>query len=183
MKRRTTLHPFNRAALAKLAWLAAGLMSAQLAWGQISNVPVTESPNGRATTTTDESTQPPAVAAKSAAVNSVGESLGSPAERALRPSSIDPLASRSGLITQTGTGRPVSEGVRVLRLPGKCSPKTNSLDCVAEAGQAPTGANVSSRVRNSVIGEVGAGRAATEGSGTVKRKDTCTPQPGKLTCE
>jgi hypothetical protein len=124
---------------------------------------------------------PAGVAAKNAAVKSVDESQGTPVSRALPER--DPLSVRGGLVTQTGSGRPVSEGSRVLRLPGKCSPKTNSLDCVAEAGQAPTGANVSSRVRNSVIGEVGAGRAATEGSGTVKRKEACTPQAGKLTCE
>ncbi|MDO9002587.1 MAG: hypothetical protein Q7V20_03905 [Aquabacterium sp.] len=124
---------------------------------------------------------PPGVAAKNSAVKTIEQTQGTPATRALKQG--DALNIRGGLITQVGSGQPVSEGSRVLRLPGKCTPKTNSLDCVAEAGQAPTGANVSSRVRNSVIGEVGAGRAATEGSGTVKRKDACTPAPGKLTCE
>jgi len=46
-----------------------------------------------------------------------------------------------------------------------------------------TGAKVSGRGRNGVIGEVGPGRAAREGSGTVKRKEACTPAPGKLTCD
>lgn len=124
---------------------------------------------------------PPGVAAKNSAVKTLDQTQGTPATRSLKQG--DALSIRGGLITHIGSGQPVSEGSRVLRLPGKCTPKTNSLDCVAEAGQAPTGANVSSRVRNSVIGEVGAGRAATEGGGTVKREATCTPAPGKLTCD
>jgi hypothetical protein len=128
-----------------------------------------------------EAAMPPGVAAKNSAVKAIDQTQGTPATRSLKQG--DALSIRGGLITHVGSGQPVSEGSRVLRLPGKCTPKTNSLDCVAEAGQAPTGANVSSRVRNSVIGEVGAGRAATEGGGTVKRKDTCTPAPGKLTCD
>lgn len=131
--------------------------------------------------TRSQAATPPGVAAKNSAVTTLDQTQGTPATRSLRQG--DALSIRGGLITHVGSGQPVSEGSRVLRLPGKCTPKTNSLDCVAEAGQAPTGANVSSRVRNSVIGEVGAGRAATEGSGTVKRKDTCTPVPGKLTCD
>ena len=130
---------------------------------------------------TYEAATPPGAAARTNAANTSESVQGTTSSRALKNGGA--LGVRDGLITQVGSGRPVAEGSRVLRLPGKCTPKTNSLDCVNEAGQAPTGANVSSRVRNSVIGEVGAGRAATEGAGTVKRKDTCTPQPGKLTCE
>ena len=131
--------------------------------------------------TKSQAATPPGVAAKNSAVTTIDQTQGTPATRSLKQG--DALSIRGGLITHVGSGQPVSEGSRVLRLPGKCTPKTNSLDCVAEAGQASTGANVSSRVRNSVIGEVGAGRAATEGSGTVKRKDACTPAPGKLTCD
>jgi hypothetical protein len=153
----------------------------QVAWSQASAP--SEGPNIPTQTQTPMPEAPPApgVAAKNTAVKVIEESQGSPVNRAI-PNNVS-TGVRAGLITQVGTGRPVSEGSRVLRSPGKCSPKTGSLDCVAEAGQASNGANVSSRVRNSVIGEVGAGRAATEGSGTVKRKDACTPQPGKLTCE
>lgn len=160
--------------IAQSALMAAIVIASQAAWSQASS-PTQEG------TTTPGAPMPAGVAAKNAAVKSVDESQGAPVTRALPER--DPLSVRGGLVTHVGSGRPVSEGSRVLRLPGKCSPKTNSLDCVAEAGQAPTGANVSSRVRNSVIGEVGAGRAATEGSGTVKRKEACTPQAGKLTCE
>ncbi|MBC7699233.1 hypothetical protein [Aquabacterium sp.] len=128
-----------------------------------------------------EADMPPGVAAKNSAVKTIDQTEGTPVTRSLKQG--DALSIRGGLMTQVGSGQPVTEGSRVLRLPGKCTPKTNSLDCVAEAGQAPTGANVSSRVRNGVIGEVGAGRAATEGGGTVKRKDTCTPAPGKLSCD
>lgn len=162
-------------AIAQSALMATIVVASQTAWSQAS------SPTQEGMTTPPGAPMPAGVAAKNAAVKSVDESLGAPVTRALPER--DPLSVRGGLVTHVGSGRPVSEGSRVLRLPGKCSPKTNSLDCVAEAGQAPTGANVSSRVRNSVIGEVGAGRAATEGSGTVKRKEACTPQAGKLTCE
>lgn len=155
-----------------LAVCCAGLSS--MAWAQ-------ETASAPASGQSSFGMMPPGVAAKNSAVKTIEQTQGTPATRALKQG--DALNIRGGLITQVGSGQPVSEGSRVLRLPGKCTPKTNSLDCVAEAGQAPTGANVSSRVRNSVIGEVGAGRAATEGSGTVKRKDACTPAPGKLTCE
>jgi len=121
---------------------------------------------------------PAGVAARNSAAKAADQSQGTPATRAVKQG--DPLSIRGGLITQVGSGQPVAEGSRVLRLPGKCTPKTGSLDCVAEAGQASTGANVSGKVRNSVIGEVGAGRAATEGSGTVKRKGACQPAPGQL---
>jgi hypothetical protein len=164
--------------LAQSALVLAGMLLSTAVWSQAS-APSGESPQGSSSKL--DAAMPPGVAAKSAAVKAVEESQGTLANRAVRDS--DPLSMRGGLVTQVGTGRPVGEGSRVLRLPGKCSPKTNSLDCVAEAGQAPHGANVSSRVRNSVIGEVGAGRSATEGSGTVKRKEACTPQAGKLTCE
>ena len=93
------------------------------------------------------------------------------------------LGPRPSVVTVSGSGKAAGDGTRVLKAPTACTPKTNSLDCVSEAGQAGQGANVSSRVRNSVIGEVGAGRAATEGAGAAKREGPCTPQAGKLTCE
>ncbi|CAH0355602.1 hypothetical protein [Aquabacterium sp. CECT 9606] len=162
-------------ALAAVALCCAGVSSS--VWAQASS----PTEGGQQPTTQSEALMPPGVAAKNSAVKTLDQTQGTPATRSLKQG--DALSIRGGLITHVGSGQPVSEGSRVLRLPGKCTPKTNSLDCVAEAGQAPTGANVSSRVRNSVIGEVGAGRAATEGSGTVKRKEACTPAPGKLTCD
>ncbi len=131
---------------------------------------------------TPESQTMPAVTGKTAVSTTLNDAKPALTTPVVRPLA-RPLGIRDGLITEVGSGRPVSEGSRILRLPGKCSPKTNSLDCVADAAPTPTGANVSSRVRNSVIGEVGAGRAATEGSGKAKSKATCTPQAGKLTCE
>lgn len=111
-------------------------------------------------------------------------SLGSPANTAVEtPRGRAALGPRPGVVTVSGTGQAAGGGTRVLKAPAACTPKTNSLDCVAEAGQAGQGANVSSRVRNSVIGEVGAGRAATEGAGAAKREGPCTPQAGKLTCD
>ena len=124
----------------------------------------------------------PAVTAKAVVSEALDEAKPDTTTTVIRPQA-RPLGIRDGLITEVGTGRPMAEGSRILRVPGKCSPKTNSLDCVADAGPSPTGANVSSRVRNSVIGEVGVGRAATEGGGKAKTQATCTPQAGKLTCE
>jgi hypothetical protein len=121
---------------------------------------------------------PAAEAARAAA----GSSLNSPANAAgptTRGSAN--LGPRPAVVTVGG--RAAGDGTRVLKAPAACTPKTNSLDCVAETGQAGQGANVSSRVRNSVIGEVGAGRAATEGAGAAKREGPCTPQAGKLTCD
>lgn len=99
---------------------------------------------------------------------------------AVLPGRRAPLAST--VLIEAGTGKAVGEGSRVLKVPGACTPKTNSLDCVADAGPSAQGANVSSRVRNSVIGEVGAGRGATEGGGNLKREGPCTPLPGQLSC-
>lgn len=110
------------------------------------------------------------------AVNSAITTARDPMTRA-----IEPIRS-PGTVTLVGSGNAVSGGVRVLKGPGACKPKTNSLDCADESGQSGGGANVSGRVRGGVIGEVGAGRAATEGKGGAQRKDTCVPVPGKLTC-
>jgi hypothetical protein len=90
---------------------------------------------------------------------------------------------RGGLITEVGSGRAVGEGSRVLTVPGKCTPKAHSLDCVSETAQSSGGADVSGRVRKGVIGEVGAGKATTEGAGKAQGSKTCTPAPGKLTCD
>ncbi|RZL03407.1 MAG: hypothetical protein EOP36_04730 [Rubrivivax sp.] len=164
------------------AVLAAGCaVLASTSWAQTAS-----SPNEGGTGTSPSamktySVTPPGVAARNSAAKAAEQSPGTAATRSVKQG--DPLSIRGGLITQVGSGQPVGEGSRVLKLPGKCTPKTGSLDCVAEAGQASTGANVSGKVRNSVIGEVGAGKAATEGSGTVKRNEACTPAPGKLTCD
>ncbi|RZL08435.1 MAG: hypothetical protein EOP40_13125 [Rubrivivax sp.] len=101
-------------------------------------------------------------------------------KEAVLPGRRAPVA--SSVLVEAGTGAAVGEGSRVLKVPGACTPKTNSLDCVADAGPSAQGANVSSRVRNSVIGEVGAGRGATEGGGNLKREGACTPLPGQLSC-
>ncbi|MFY9476493.1 MAG: hypothetical protein WAQ08_02300 [Aquabacterium sp.] len=120
---------------------------------------------------------PAAEAAKAAA----GSSLNSPGNAVAPTRGSVNLGPRPAVVTVGG--KAAGDGTRVLKAPAACTPKTNSLDCVAETGQAGQGANVSSRVRNSVIGEVGAGRAATEGAGAAKRGGPCTPQAGKLTCD
>jgi hypothetical protein len=120
---------------------------------------------------------PAAEAARAAA----GSSLNSPANAVGPMRGGVQLGPRPAVVTVGG--RAAGDGTRVLKAPAACTPKTNSLDCVAETGQAGQGANVSSRVRNSVIGEVGAGRAATEGAGAARREGPCTPQAGKLTCD
>ncbi|RRS04258.1 hypothetical protein EIP75_10175 [Aquabacterium soli] len=121
---------------------------------------------------------PAAEAARAAAASS----LSSPANAVDTSRGRATLGPRPGLVTVVGADRKAGDSTRALKAPTACTPKTNSLDCVSEAGQAGQGANVSSRVRNSVIGEVGAGRAATEGAGGAKREGPCVPQAGKLTC-
>jgi len=133
--------------------------------------------------TTNDGTDPSAnVSGKSAVTSTLDQARTAPLKEALgqdKPS----LSIKPGLLTEVGTGRPVGEGVRVLSVPPKCSPKHNSLDCATDTNQVGQKENVSNRVRNSVIGEVGAARATTEGSGKAKEQATCTPAPGKLTCE
>jgi hypothetical protein len=82
------------------------------------------------------------------------------------------------VIPDTGT----AEAGRVMRVPAACTPKTNSLDCVQDSTQPGQGANVEGRVRNSVMGEVGTGKATTEGGSGPKREPACTPKPGELNC-
>lgn len=121
-------------------------------------------------------TTPAATAARNTSTSTLTEVQSSAVRRL--------TGTRDGVVNDVGTGRAVGDGSRVLRVPGKCDPKTNSLDCVTDSNAAQSGgANVSNRVRNSVIGEVGSGRSATEGSGKTKGQETCTPAPGKLTCE
>lgn len=111
-------------------------------------------------------------------------SLSSPTTAVVPSRGTTTLGPRPAVVTVSGSGKAAGDGsVRALKAPAACTPKTNSLDCVAETGQAGQGANVSSRVRNSVIGEVGAGRATTEGAGAARREGPCTPQAGKLTCD
>lgn len=98
------------------------------------------------------------------------------------PAVVKPVLAPSTGAVPVAVGEPLGDGVRVLRAPGGCTPKTNSLDCVQDSSDAVPGANVSGRVRNSVIGEVGSGRAATEGAGGAQRQTTCTPKPGELSC-
>ncbi len=98
------------------------------------------------------------------------------------PRPMAPAATAMPAPLPVSVGSPVGEGVRVLRAPSGCTPKTNSLDCVQDSSDAGQGANVSGRVRNSVIGEVGAGRATTEGAGGAQRQQACTPKPGELSC-
>lgn len=123
---------------------------------------------------------PQSTAATQSTVKALGEGQSTGIKQSVSPKL---PGVREGMITEAGSGRAVGEGSRVLTIPGKCTPKTNSLDCVNDSAQTSGGANVSGRVRNSVIGEVGAGKAATEGGGKAKTEKTCTPAPGKLTCE
>ncbi len=120
-------------------------------------------------------------ATQSSTVKALGENQSAAIKQSVAPKAVPGV--RDGMITEAGSGRAVGEGSRVLAIPGKCTPKTNSLDCVNDSAQTSGGANVSGRVRNSVIGEVGAGKAATEGGGKAKGEKTCVPAPGKLTCE
>ncbi|MES2089846.1 MAG: hypothetical protein V4532_07705 [Pseudomonadota bacterium] len=166
----------SRVVLQPMLLVGALALSGSAVWAQ------SQSPTIGQESPPPESQTMPAVTGKTAVSTTLDDAKPALTTPVVRPLA-RPLGIRDGLITEVGSGRPVSEGSRILRLPGKCSPKTNSLDCVADAAPTPTGANVSSRVRNSVIGEVGAGRAATEGSGKAKSKATCTPQAGKLTCE
>lgn len=168
---------FGRAALlrrtARAGLIASGL-SLLHALAQAQSAPPTNNPNNQEVPPV---VTPQSTAGKNAAVKTLDDARQLPIKQATgqgRPAA----GSGDGPIT-----RPTAEGSRVLAAPGKCAPKTNSLDCVAEDGQAPKGANVSDRVRNSVIGEVGAGRAATEGGGKAKEQTTCTPVDGKLTCK
>jgi hypothetical protein len=94
-----------------------------------------------------------------------------------------PVSPATGLSAPLSLGSPVPfSGVRVLRVPTACTPKTNSLDCVQDSTQAGQGASVEGRVRHGVIGEVGTGHATTEGGSGAKREESCTPKPGELTC-
>ncbi len=88
-----------------------------------------------------------------------------------------------GLVADVAGGGAAGGTVRVLNPPSQCVPQSNRLDCAAQGAGDAGGADVSSRVRRSVIGEVGAGRSATEGAGAPRSGPACTPLPGKLTCE
>lgn len=88
-----------------------------------------------------------------------------------------------GLVAEVAGGSVAGDAVRVLNPPSQCVPRPNRLDCAAQGAADAGGADVSGRVRRSVIGEVGAGRSATEGAGAPKSGPACTPLPGKLTCE
>lgn len=123
----------------------------------------------------------PGAAAVNAATGLAQQPLATAVSRAAATPNLS-VAPRPPAVVQAGTGAAVSAGVRVLKAPGACTPKTNSLDCVQDSSQAGQGANVSGRVRNSVIGEVGTGQAITEGAGGAQRQKGCTPKPGELTC-
>lgn len=140
--------------------------------------PPTQEPVTPAPAPTPAQDSPAAVSARAAAaatLSNTGQTgAGAPAGPVLGP--------LPAVVTVLGSGTS-GGGTRALKAPAACTPKTNSLDCVSESGQSGQGANVSSRVRNSVIGEVGAGRSTTQGAGAAKREGPCTPQAGKLTCE
>ncbi|HIV70917.1 MAG TPA: hypothetical protein H9903_08315 [Candidatus Aquabacterium excrementipullorum] len=179
--------PSSTATLARLRLLATALacLGPLAAHAQAAGPPVTAPPQEQPPTAAPApapaaETSPAAVSTKAA----VASTLSSGSATTLQSSSgSSSLAPRPAVVTVLGSGQSAGQGTRVLKAPSACTPKTNSLDCVTETGQAGQGANVSSRVRNSVIGEVGAGRATTEGAGAAKREGPCTPQPGKLTCD
>lgn len=124
---------------------------------------------------------PQSTAATQGSTQSLGTAQGSAIQQAISPKPLSGV--RDGLVTQVGSGQPVGEGSRVLTVPGKCTPQPNSLDCVDDSARTPGGANVSGRVRHSVIGEVGAGQSATQGGGKAQGAQTCVPAPGKLSCQ
>ena len=93
-----------------------------------------------------------------------------------------PVTIGGGSAAPAAAATPGATPPRALALPGKCTPKAGSLDCVTDSAGSKSGEDVSGRVRTSVIGEVGAGRGATEG-GKAKGQETCTPKAGELSCE
>lgn len=157
-----------------------GLVMAPCVQAQTTNPNNPNNPNGAPPKVTPELTAPGAAAVKSAA-DLAQQPLATAVSRAAATPNLS-VAPRPPAVVQAGTGAAVSAGVRVLKAPGACTPKTNSLDCVQDSSQAGQGANVSGRVRNSVIGEVGTGQAITEGAGGAQRQQGCTPKPGELTC-
>jgi hypothetical protein len=127
----------------------------------------------------------PPNAAQAAVIQSIVSQLqGANSSRALvqglRSNSLP--AGVEGLVADVAGRSVAGDAVRVLNPPSQCVPRSNRLDCAAQ-GADVSGADVSSRVRRSVIGEVGAGRSATEGAGAPASGPACTPVPGKLTCE
>jgi len=128
----------------------------------------------------------PSNAAQAAVIQSIVSQLqGASSARALlqgfKANSLP--AGADGLVAGVAGGSLGGDAVRVLNPPGQCVPQSNRLDCAAQGAGDAGGADVSSRVRRSVIGEVGSGRSATEGTGAPKTGPACTPLPGKLTCE
>lgn len=160
--------------------LITALLSGGAAQAQFAGPPPQTQTPVAAVPTTPTAT-PQSNAATQATVKALTDSKATAIKRAVGPKALPGV--RDGLVTEAGSGRAVGEGSRVLAIPGKCTPKTNSLDCTPDSAQTSGGANVSGRVRNSVIGEVGAGKSATEGDGKAKGTQTCTPAPGKLTCD
>lgn len=128
----------------------------------------------------------PPNAAQAAVIQSLASQLqGANAARALvqglsgkgLPAGVD------GLVAGVAGGSVAGDAVRVLNPPGQCVPRANRLDCAAPGEADVGGADVSGRLRRGVIGEVGSGRPATEGTGAPASGPACTPLPGKLTCE
>lgn len=183
LRRLTLTFPHSRSLAAAGARVGAALCLGLLAHtgahaqasspgGDPPNVPVSPP-----SATTDPSTTPPATSTRNATVQTLGTQQSAPISSATRPQT------GGTVLIDAATGRSVGSGSRVLRAPAPCSPKTGSLDCAVEAGAATQGSDVSTRVRRGVIGEAGSGRAATEGSGTVKGQETCVPAPGRLSCD
>lgn len=177
MKTHSSSHATVAARLLPIALACLLPMAVQAQASAPTNPPIEYPPTEERPASPGAQYTPAAEAAKAAA----GSSLNSPANAVAPTRGSVNLGPRPAVVTVGG--RAAGDGTRVLKAPAACTPKTNSLDCVAETGQAGQGANVSSRVRNSVIGEVGAGRATTEGAGAAKREGPCTPQAGKLTCD
>ncbi|WP_394471039.1 hypothetical protein [Roseateles sp. DC23W] len=128
----------------------------------------------------------PPNAAQAAVIQSIASQLqGASSARALlqglKANSLP--AGVEGVVAGVAGGSAGGDALRVLNPPSQCVPRSNRLDCAAQGATDAGGADVSSRLRHSVIGEVGAGRSATEGAGAPKSGPTCTPLPGKLTCE
>lgn len=174
----TSFHRLPLRTFAHACATSALLLAAGAAHAQASAPPVTESPVVAAPGT--PVTTPQSTAGKSAVTQAFTTNNAAILKQSIAPKALPGV--RGGLVTIAGSDQAVGEGVRLLPLPGQCTPKTNSLDCVTDSAQSG-GANVSGRVRTGVIGEVGAGRGATEGAGKAQGQKTCTPAPGKLTCE
>ena len=90
---------------------------------------------------------------------------------------------RTGVIAEVGPGSSATEGSQGLKVPENCVPTKGHMDC--QTTEAATPASVVERVRSGVIGEVGAGRSATEGTQApgIRMSVACAPGDARAECK